>query len=575
MALDHDVPQLMAVLAERNARWVADVTPLSHLSEDEKLRRLGAVPPTGTATLAEREQHAVTAFAAYSPAAAAAAAPPRFDWRSVNGQNFVTPVRDQSSCGSCVAFGTIAAIESRFRIQSQQPGMNIDLSEAQLFYCHARSQGRMCGGANGGWWPGPAMQFLSNPGVADESCYPYTPGDQNCAHLCPDWQSRVTTVTGWHTISNTADMKAWISTMGPLTTCFTVYDDFFSYRSGVYQHVSGQVAGGHCVCVVGYDDVAQCWICKNSWGPGWGDNGFVRIGYGQVGIDAEMWAVEGVASNKTVLVDTAIGAPALANVNDTVLAIAWTGTDAAHHLNVAGSRDGGKSFGGKVILAETSFDGPGFTFGNGRAFVAWVGTDPAHHLNVISSPDCRIFGNKVTLGDTSRFGPALAFGNGRIYLAWVGTDPGYRLNVMSSTDGVHWANKVTLNESSDSSPALSFANGKLYLLWQGTDPNSSLNILESTNGTVFTNKVTLGDSTDSHPAMTNRAASLVLAWTGRDPSHHLNSLKSAGPTNGFGNKVTYGDTAVGGVALVTFAGRVFIGWTGTDPGHHLNVMQVP
>src|SRR6476469_1671132 len=121
MALDHDVPQLMAVLAERNARWVADVTPLSHLSEDEKLRRLGAVPPTGTATLAEREQHAFTAFAAEAPAAAAAAAPPRFDWRSVNGQNFVTPVRDQSSCGSCVAFGTIAAVESRFRIQSQQP----------------------------------------------------------------------------------------------------------------------------------------------------------------------------------------------------------------------------------------------------------------------------------------------------------------------------------------------------------------------------------------------------------------------------------------------------------------------
>src|SRR5206468_3305820 len=47
----------------------------------------------------------------------------------------------------------------------------------------------------------------------------------------------------------------------------------------------------HCVSVVGYDDVAGCWICKNSWGPGWGDRGFFRIAYGEVGIDASMWGV--------------------------------------------------------------------------------------------------------------------------------------------------------------------------------------------------------------------------------------------------------------------------------------------
>ena len=52
-----------------------------------------------------------------------------------------------------------------------------------------------------------------------------------------------------------ADIKAWISSHGPVVTCFTVYDDFFSYSSGVYHYVSGAVAGGHCVCVVGDNDL--------------------------------------------------------------------------------------------------------------------------------------------------------------------------------------------------------------------------------------------------------------------------------------------------------------------------------
>jgi hypothetical protein len=110
--------------------------------------------------------------------------------------------------------------------------------------------------------------------------------------------------------------------------------------------------------VVGYDDVAQCWICKNSWGAGWGDHGFVRIGYGECGLDAEMWAVESVVARKVTLSDTSVRAPALAVMGGQRLALAWTGTDNPSHLNVMTSTDG-RSFGGKVILGETSIDGPG------------------------------------------------------------------------------------------------------------------------------------------------------------------------------------------------------------------------
>jgi len=36
------------------------------------------------------------------------------------------------------------------------------------------------------------------------------------------------------------------------------------------------------------------WICKNSWGTGWGESRNSCIDYGQCGIDSTMWAVEGI-----------------------------------------------------------------------------------------------------------------------------------------------------------------------------------------------------------------------------------------------------------------------------------------
>jgi hypothetical protein len=81
-------------------------------------------------------------------------------------------------------------------------------------------------------------------------------------------------------------MKDHIATYGAVTACMIVYQDFFSYRSGVYRHVTGGVAGGHCVSLIGYDDAQGCWIGKNSWGAGWGDGGFFKIAYGECLIES-------------------------------------------------------------------------------------------------------------------------------------------------------------------------------------------------------------------------------------------------------------------------------------------------
>jgi hypothetical protein len=79
-------------------------------------------------------------------------------------------------------------------------------------------------------------------------------------------------------------MKAALM-QGPVVVGFIVYSDFDAYSSGVYEHVWGEQEGSHAVMVVGWDDSLSCWICKNSWGPSWGEQGYFRIRWGQCNLE--------------------------------------------------------------------------------------------------------------------------------------------------------------------------------------------------------------------------------------------------------------------------------------------------
>ncbi|MEB3335612.1 MAG: C1 family peptidase [Cyanobacteriota bacterium] len=284
-----DAAALQAAVHKAGESWLAEQSELSELSDADKRLRLGANPPEGEASLEDRERAA--AINREAAGLTAVGAPASFDLRNVGGGNFITPVKDQGSCGSCVAFGSVATVEGTYRRQLNNPTFAVDLSEAHLFYCIARAQGRNC---SNGWWCDKGLDAFKTDGVVDEACYPYVAGDQNCSNRCADWQNRLTRISGWRTLTSVSDMKEWIATKGPLSCAFSVYNDFYSYRSGVYRHVSGAFAGGHCVSCIGYNDAGRYWICKNSWGSKWGEKGFFRIGYGECGIDAQMWAVDGI-----------------------------------------------------------------------------------------------------------------------------------------------------------------------------------------------------------------------------------------------------------------------------------------
>ncbi|MEN6624532.1 MAG: C1 family peptidase, partial [Smithella sp.] len=261
--------QIRTALSAAGDPWEAGVTSLSSLPLEEQKQYLGVTPPPGELSINEIAKRALSMQAAIKEKAIGTiTAPTAYDLRNVGGKNYVTPIKDQKSCGSCVAFGTTATVESKLRVQRSDANLAIDLSEAHLFFCYGRDDGASC---STGWWPQKALDAFKNNGVADEACYPYDSGlaKQDCSGLCSNWAERAVKITGYQDLKGQpVQIKEWVSAKGPVSACFVVYQDFFNYKSGIYKHVSGEQAGGHCVTIIGYNDNPGYWICKNSWGTG-------------------------------------------------------------------------------------------------------------------------------------------------------------------------------------------------------------------------------------------------------------------------------------------------------------------
>jgi hypothetical protein len=174
-------------------------------------------------------------------------------------------------------------LEARINIACKNAALDPDLSEAHLFYCGC---GACCGN---GWNFAPALDFCKNTGVAAEASFPYVDTNQACkSGLTP-----YVKITGWRQVLSATDRKSILSSRGPMVAGMAVYQDFFSYAGGVYRHATGNLSGYHAISVVGYNDTGKYWICKNSWGPNWGEagpsgtRGWFRIAYGDSGIDTQ------------------------------------------------------------------------------------------------------------------------------------------------------------------------------------------------------------------------------------------------------------------------------------------------
>ncbi|MCX6556893.1 MAG: C1 family peptidase, partial [Candidatus Aminicenantes bacterium] len=258
-----EVLAVQNAIAREKLTWQAGETSLSRLSATERRRRLGGRLARIVPRIASQER-------------ATAALPAALDWRDHNG-NWITAIKDQGDCGGCWAFAATAVLESMVKI-SENMSEDIDLSEQTLISCSG------AGDCEDGGYDYLAAEYIRTTGIPHESCFPYSASDELC-NPCSGWQARVIKIRAWDWVSTSVTGIETALQNGPLSTYMTVYSDFYHYRSGIYQVSSGATEeGGHLVTIIGYDHPGGYWICKNSWGSGWGETGFFRIQMGQADI---------------------------------------------------------------------------------------------------------------------------------------------------------------------------------------------------------------------------------------------------------------------------------------------------
>lgn len=194
--------------------------------------------------------------------------PASVDWRT---QGAVTPVKNQQQCGSCWSFSSTGAIEGAWAITR---GQLVSLSEQQLIDC-STAQGNQ--GCNGGMMDYAFEYVIQNGGITTEVAYPYTATGPNSCEAAG--KPVAATISGYTDVPANSD-AALMSAVAKQPVSVAIEADqaaFQFYSGGVMTAVCG-TSLDHGVLVVGY--TADAWIVKNSWGPDWGDNGFIQLGRG-------------------------------------------------------------------------------------------------------------------------------------------------------------------------------------------------------------------------------------------------------------------------------------------------------
>jgi len=214
--------------------------------------------------------------------------PTSWDWTT---KGAVTPVKDQGQCGSCWAFSTIGNIEGVWFLAGHSLA---GLSEQQEVDCSSQSGDQGCDGGWPFWAMADMLAAPYNGRIDTETGYPYTAEDGSCAFGTNDVGATITKYTSYCNENTAActetQMEALLVKYGPLSACLDAGPMQF-YQSGIDNPTDCDPTYiDHCITIVGYgvQNGVKFWKIKNSWGTGWGMDGYYYLikGIGACGINS-------------------------------------------------------------------------------------------------------------------------------------------------------------------------------------------------------------------------------------------------------------------------------------------------
>ena len=232
---------------------------------------------------------------------------------SVDLRSWCSPVEDQGALGSCTAQAGVGIIEYYER---KSFGRHIDASRLFL-YKVTRNLMKMKGDT--GAYLRTTMGAMVLFGAPPEAYWPYTEDqkefDKEPPAFCYAFAQNYQTVTYFrHDPSATKAeeilkaVKTYLSKGHPAMFGFTVYNSVEQAgKSGriPFPSQKEKIEGGHAVVAIGYDDKMKiknkygeaettgALLIRNSWGKGWGEEGYGWLPYEYVltGLAQDFWSI--------------------------------------------------------------------------------------------------------------------------------------------------------------------------------------------------------------------------------------------------------------------------------------------
>ena len=244
--------------------------------------------------------------------------PENFDLRNEYPYcNSLFEIRDQANCGSCWAVASVETMSDRHCIISKGVQKPI-LSASVVISCCS-----LCGKGCSGGLPYEAFIYWLGAGIPTggeygdtQTCAPYflpkcnhhlndtglpdcppSTKEPSCNKTCQEEYDKEFKddryfASEYYTVKGEEELKTEIYERGSIEASYLVYEDFVNYKEGVYQHVDGELLGGHAIKIIGWgvENGVKYWLCVNSWNEFWGDKGTFNIlrGVNHCGIEGNI-----------------------------------------------------------------------------------------------------------------------------------------------------------------------------------------------------------------------------------------------------------------------------------------------